>query len=229
MQHVVDFLKSLYNADRLLGLAQMLLSSPLGIGGLLGIIFAETGLLVGFFLPGDSLLFSVGVASGAAGVNVYVLAGLLMCAAIIGDNIGYFLGRQAGPRIFSRPKSRFFHPDHLKRTKAFYEKYGARAIVYARFIPIIRTCTPFVSGVAEMPYPRFFLFSLFGGTLWIGFMMTLGYRLGQVEIVRRNFEKAILGIIFISLLPMFIEGFKAWRGRSSAFVGQAVPPADLEP
>ncbi len=141
---------------------------------------------------------------------------MLMCAAIIGDNVGYFLGHHAGPRIFRRPESRFFHPDHLIRTKSFYEKYGARAIVYARFIPIIRTCTPFVSGVAEMPYPRFLLFSLFGGTLWIGFMMTLGYQLGQVPIVRRNFEKVVLGIIFISLLPMFKEVFKAWRGRARA-------------
>lgn len=214
MHAIVDFLKALYNAERLLELARILLSSPLGIAGLLGIVFAETGLLVGFFLPGDSLLFSVGFASGAAGVNLYLLAGLLMCAAIIGDNVGYFLGRQSGPRIFRRPKSRFFHPDHLKRTKKFYEKYGARAIVYARFIPIIRTCTPFISGVAEMPYPRFLFFSLFGGTLWIAFMMTIGYKLGQVPIVRRNFEKAILGVIFLSLLPMFIEGFKAWRRKS---------------
>src|SRR5580693_7928498 len=201
MHAIVDFLKALYNAERLLELARIPLSSPLGIAGLLGIIFAETGLLVGFFLPGDSLLFSVGFASGAAGVNLYLLAGLLMCAAIIGDNVGYFLGKHSGPRIFKRPKSRFFHPDHLKRTKRFYEKYGARAIVYARFIPIIRTCTPFVSGVAEMPYPRFLLFSLLGGTLWIGFMMTLGYQLGQVPMVRRNFEKVVLAIVFVSLLP----------------------------
>ncbi len=215
MHAVVDFLKALYNAERLLQLARALLSSPLGIAGLLGIIFAETGLLVGFFLPGDSLLFSVGFASGAAGVNLYLLAGLLMCAAIVGDNVGYFLGRQSGPRIFNRPKSRFFHPDHLKRTKTFYEKYGARAIVYARFIPIVRTCTPFISGVAEMPYTRYLFFSLFGGTLWIAFMMTIGYKLGRVPIVRRNFEKAILAVIFLSLLPMFLEVFKAWRRRSS--------------
>lgn len=216
MHAVLEFLKSLYNAERLLELARALLSSPLGIAGLFGIIFSETGLLVGFFLPGDSLLFSVGFASGAAGVNLYVLAGLLMCAAIMGDNVGYFLGKHAGPHIFSRPKSRFFHPDHLKSTKAFYEKYGARAIVYARFIPIIRTCTPFISGVAEMPWPRFLMFSLFGGTLWITFMTTIGYQLGQVAIVRRNFEKVVLGVVFVSLLPMFVEAFKAWRAKSSS-------------
>src|ERR1700722_20025418 len=116
MHDILDFLKALYNAERLLELARTLLRSPLGIAGLFGIIFAETGLLVGFFLPGDSLLFSVGFASGAAGVNLYLLAGLLMCAAIIGDNVGYFLGRHSGPRIFKRPKSSFFLPAHLLRT-----------------------------------------------------------------------------------------------------------------
>jgi membrane-associated protein len=216
MHAIADFLKSLYNAERLLELARTLLASPVGLAGLFAIVFAETGLLIGFFLPGDSLLFSVGVASGVAGVSVYMLAAMLMCAAIIGDNIGYFLGFHSGPRIFSRPKSRFFHPDHLQRTKDFYDKYGARAIVYARFIPIIRTCTPFISGVARMPYPRFLLFSLLGGTLWIGFMMTLGYQLGQVPLVRRHFEKVVLGIVFVSLLPMFSEVFKAWRARSAA-------------
>lgn len=216
MHVILDFLKSLYNAERLLELARLLLRSPLGIAGLTAILFSETGLLVGFFLPGDSLLFSVGVASGAAGVNLYVVAGLLMCAAIAGDNVGYLLGRHSGPRIFTRPESRFFHPDHIQRTKRFYDKYGARAIVYARFIPIIRTCIPFVSGVAEMPYPRFLFFSLIGGTFWIAFMMTIGYQLGQVSLVRRNFEKAILGVIFLSLLPMFLEAFKHWRTKSNA-------------
>lgn len=216
LRAIVDFLKGLYNAERLLELARMLLRSPLGIAGLFGILFAETGLLVGFFLPGDSLLFSVGVASGAAGVNLYLLAAVLMCAAIAGDNVGYWLGRHSGPRIFSRPQSRLFHPDHLQRTKSFYEKYGARAIVYARFIPIIRTCTPFISGVAEMPYLRFLFFSLFGGIFWIAFMITIGYQLGQVGIVRRNFEKAILCVIFLSLLPAVSEAYRHWRARSTA-------------
>ena len=215
MHTVVDFLKALYNAERLLELARLLLRSPLGIASLFGILFAETGLLVGFFLPGDSLLFSVGFASGAAGVNLYVVSAILMCAAIAGDNVGYWLGRHSGPRIFTRPQSRFFHPDHLQRTKKFYEKYGARAIMYARFIPIIRTCTPFVSGVAQMPYPRFLIFSLLGGVFWIAFMMTVGYQLGQVPMVRRNFEKAILGVIFLSLLPAFIEAYKHHRARKS--------------
>ncbi len=211
MHEILDFLKSLYNAERLLGMVRTLLSSPLGVLGLCAIVFAETGLLVGFFLPGDSLLFSIGVASGAAALNVYELGGVLMLAAILGDNIGYFLGRQAGPRIFRRPKSKFFHPDHLKRTEAFYEKYGPRAIVYARFIPIIRTCTPFIAGVARMNYGRFLFYSLFGGIFWIAFMTTLGYQLGQVEFIRRHFEKVVFTIILVSVVPVLLEARKVRR------------------
>jgi membrane-associated protein len=209
MHDFIEFLKSLYNAERLLNLVRTLLASPVGVAGLLGIVFAETGLLVGFFLPGDSLLFSVGMASGAASVNIYLLAGLLMCAAIIGDNVGYFLGRKAGPHIFSRPQSRFFHPDHLKRTQEFYDKYGARALVYARFVPIIRTCTPFIAGVARMRYSRFLFFSFFGGVFWIASVITVGYQLGQVAIVQRNFEKVIIAIVLLSVLPVLLEARKA--------------------
>jgi membrane-associated protein len=213
MQAFFDFLRSLYNAQRLLELVRTLLASPLGFAGLFGIVFAETGLLVGFFLPGDSLLFSVGVASGASGLNVVALGALLMCAAIIGDNTGYFLGRKAGPKIFNRPKSKFFNPEHLKRTQEFYEKYGARAVVYARFVPIVRTCTPFIAGVARMRYSRFLLFSICGGIFWITFMITLGYKLGQVQFVRSNFEKVVLTVIVLSLVPAFIE---AWKARTRA-------------
>jgi len=205
MHEFIEFLKSLYNAERLLELVRSLLGNPLGMAGLFAIVFAETGLLVGFFLPGDSLLFSVGVASGATSNNVYLLAGMLMCAAIIGDNVGYFLGYQAGPRIFNKPKSRLFHPDHLRRTRDFYDKYGARAIVYARFVPIVRTCTPFIAGVARMNYARFLTFSLFGGIFWIAFMTTLGYQLGRIALVQRNFEKVVLGIVALSLVPVVLE------------------------
>jgi membrane-associated protein len=214
MQPFIDFLKSCVDAQRLLQLVRSLLASPLGIAGLFGIVFAETGLLVGFFLPGDSLLFSIGVASGASGVNVFALGAMLMCAAIIGDNTGYFLGRKAGPRIFNRPKSKLFHPEHLKRTQEFYERYGARAVVYARFVPIVRTCTPFIAGVAGMRYSRFLLFSVFGGVFWIAFMTTLGYQLGQVPLVQRHFEKVVLGVIVLSLAPALLEARKA-RSRTA--------------
>jgi membrane-associated protein len=193
-------------------MVRTLLGSSAGVAGLVAIVFAETGLLIGCFLPGDSLLFTIGVASGAAGMNVYVLAGLLMVAVIAGDNLGYFLGRKTGPRIFSRPKSRLFRPEHLVQTREFYQKYGPRAIVYARFVPIVRSCIPFISGVAEMPYPKFLTFSIFGGILWIVFMTTLGYRLGQVEIVRHNFEKVVLGVILVSVMPIL---FELRRGRAA--------------
>jgi len=217
MQPFIDFLKSLYNAQRLLELVRTLLASPAGLAGLLGIVFAETGLLVGFFLPGDSLLFSIGVASGASGVNVFALGAMLMCAAIIGDNTGYFLGRKAGPKIFNRPKSKFFDPEHLKRTQEFYDRYGARAVVYARFVPIVRTCTPFIAGVARMRYSRFLLFSVFGGVFWIAFMTTLGYKLGQVPLVQRHFEKVVLGVVVLSLVPAVLEARKA-RARAAESV-----------
>jgi membrane-associated protein len=216
MHPIVDFLKSLYNAERLLELVRTLLSSPFGLAGLAGIIFAETGLLAGFFLPGDSLLFSVGVASGAAGINIWLVAAMLMAAAILGDNLGYYLGYQTGPRIFRRPKSRFFHPDQIQRTRLFYEKYGARAIMYARFIPIVRSCTPFIAGVARMPYLKFLTWSLLGGVIWIAAITTLGCQLGQVELVRKNFEKVVLGIILLSLSPVVWETLKARRRPKSA-------------
>lgn len=215
MHPIIDFVRSLYNAERLLELVRTLLSSSLGVAGLAGIIFAETGLLAGFFLPGDSLLFSVGVASGAAGLNIYFICGLLMLAAFLGDNLGYFLGYHAGPRVFSRPKSRFFHPDQIRRTHAFYEKYGARAIMYARFIPIVRSCTPFIAGVARMPYSRFLIFSFLGGTIWIVAVTTLGSQLGQVELVRKNFEKVLLAIIVLSLAPVVSELLKTRRASST--------------
>jgi membrane-associated protein len=211
MHELIDFLKSLYNAERLLELVRSLLGNPLGMAGLFAIVFAETGLLIGFFLPGDSLLFSVGVASGATSNNVYLLAAMLMCAAIVGDNVGYFLGYHAGPKIFSRPKSRFFHPDHLRQAKEFYDRHGGRAVVYARFIPIIRTCTPFIAGVARMRYARFLLFSLLGGTFWIAFMTTLGYQLGRIPAVQKNFEKVVIGVVLLSLVPVALEVFKKKR------------------
>ena len=213
MDSLLDFLKSLYNAERLLAMVRFLLGSAPGVAGLCAIVFAETGLLAGFFLPGDSLLFSIGVAVGAASGSPVTLGMLLMAAEIAGDNTGYLLGRKAGPRIFSRPESRFFHPDHLKKTAVFYDRYGARAIIYARFMPIIRTCTPFIAGVAKMRYSRFMRYSLLGGTIWIAFMITLGYKMGQIELVRANFEKVVLGIILLSLLPAVME---IWKARSGA-------------
>lgn len=206
-----DFLRSLTDPEKLIALLGTILTGWLGYAALCGIVFAETGLLVGFFLPGDSLLFTVGVVCGAGDLNLPLIMVLLMCAAITGDNVGYFLGRRAGPVIFSHPKSRFFHPDHLVKTRQFFERHGGKSIIYARFVPIIRTCTPFVAGVARMRYSRFLGFSVVGGAGWIVFITLAGFSLGQVTFIRQNFEKVVLLIIFLSLLPVFFELLKARR------------------
>ena len=206
-----DFLRSLTDPEKLIALLGTILTGWLGYGALCGIVFAETGLLVGFFLPGDSLLFTVGVVCGAGNLNLPLIIFLLMCSAIAGDNVGYYLGRRTGPMIFNRPKSRFFHPDHLVKTRRFFERHGGKSIIYARFIPIIRTCTPFIAGVARMRYTRFLGFSLVGGAGWIFFITMAGYSLGQVAIIRQNFEKVVLLIIFLSLLPVVLEVWKARR------------------
>jgi membrane-associated protein len=208
---LIDFLRSLTDPEKLIALLGTILTGWLGYAALCGIVFAETGLLVGFFLPGDSLLFTVGVVCGAGNLNLPLIIFVLMCSAISGDNVGYFLGRRAGPVIFSRPKLRFFHPDHLIKTRAFFERHGGKSIVYARFIPIIRTCTPFIAGVARMRYPRFLSFSLVGGAGWIVFITLAGYFLGQVGVIRQNFEKVILLIVFLSLAPIALEFVKSRR------------------
>ena len=180
-----------------------------GYALLFGIVFAETGLLAGFLLPGDSLLFTVGVVAGAGKLDIVTIIILLTIAAIVGDGVGYFLGRSAGPLVFSRPDSRWFKKEHLQRTREFYEKHGGKTIIYARFIPIIRTFAPFVAGVANMSYRRFLSFNVFGGIGWVVLLTMLGYYLGDFEIVRKNFEKVILGIIVVSVAPVVVEYFKS--------------------
>jgi membrane-associated protein len=218
IQAFIEFIRSLTDPEKLIALLGTILNGWLGYAALCAIVFAETGLLVGFFLPGDSLLFTVGVVCGAGNLNLPLIIVLLMCSAIIGDNVGYFLGYRAGPMIFNRPKSRFFHPDHLAKTRHFFERHGGKSIIYARFIPIIRTCTPFVAGVARMRYSRFLTFSLVGGAGWIVFITLAGYTLGQIPFIRQNFEKVVLLIIFLSLMPVVLEVIKARRRGASAGV-----------
>jgi len=176
---------------------------------LTGIVFAETGLLVGFVLPGDSLLFTIGVVAGAGQLNLAVIIILLTCACLLGDWSGYLLGRRTGPAIFSRPDSRFFKQEYLHRTQGFYEKHGGKTIIYAKFVPIVRTFAPFVAGVAKMRYSRFLSFDIFGAIGWVVSMTVLGYLLGEVGFVRRNFEKFVLLVIFVSLLPIITQVIKA--------------------
>ena len=209
---LLDFLRTLTTPERLIQLLSTAMSGWAGYAMLAGIVFAETGLLVGFVLPGDSLLFTIGVVAGAGELNLVVIMLLLVCASMLGDWSGYLLGRRAGPAIFNRPDSRFFKQEHLQRTKAFYEKHGGKTIIYAKFVPIIRTFAPFIAGVANMRYLRFLSFDIFGGVGWVFSMTILGYLLGEVAIVRRNFEKFVLLIIFVSLLPVMIHALRAKLG-----------------
>ena len=212
---VLEFLKSLTNPDGLMQLLSLVFSGWQGYALLFGIVFAETGLLAGFFLPGDSLLFTVGVVAGAGGLNIWAIIGVLIVAAVVGDGVGYLLGRKAGVSVYNRPDSRLFKREHLLRTQAFYEKHGGKTIIYARFVPIVRTFAPFIAGVAQMDYPRFLSFNVFGGIGWVISMTMAGYFLGEVELVRRHFEKVIIGIVFVSVLPIVFEYFRG-RERSES-------------
>jgi membrane-associated protein len=209
IHNLLDFLRTLTTPERLIQLLSTVMSGWLGYAMLTAIVFAETGLLVGFVLPGDSLLFTIGVVAGAGQLNLVVIMALLTCACLLGDWCGYLLGRRAGPAIFNRPDSRFFKQEHLQRTHAFYEKHGGKTIIYAKFVPIIRTFAPFVAGVARMNYPRFLSFDVFGALGWVVSMTILGYFLGEVTLVRRNFEKFVLLIIFVSVLPVLAHALRA--------------------
>ncbi|HTX35966.1 MAG TPA: VTT domain-containing protein [Bryobacteraceae bacterium] len=217
---LIDFLRSLTDPERLIHLLSTLLSGWLGYAALAGIVFSETGLLVGFFLPGDSLLFTVGVVSGAGQLNIVLVCALLMVAAICGDSTGYFLGRQTGPKIFSRPDSRLFKQEYVTRTRAFYDRYGGKTILFARFVPIVRTFAAFIAGVGQMPYLRFLPFSVCGGIGWVFMMTMLGYTVGNLPFVRHYFDKVVLVIIFLSLLPTFIEVARGLRERKAASAQQ---------
>jgi membrane-associated protein len=212
-ENLADLLRTILSAERLRGLLETTLSGWYAYAALFAIVFAETGLLVGFLLPGDSLLFVVGVLCGAGHLNLFWVNVLLMTAAIVGDGVGYALGRAAGPAIFDRPSNRWVKREHLLRTREFYEKHGGKTIIYARFIPIIRTFAPFVAGVAEMPYARFLSFNVFGGIGWVFGLTMLGYLLGEQPLVKRYFDKVLLGIIVLSVLPVVFEGLKGLRSR----------------
>jgi len=210
----LDFLRTLTTPERLIHLLSTVLSGWLGYAVLSAILFTETGLLVGFVLPGDSLLFTIGVVAGAGELNLAIIIALLICASQLGDWCGYLLGRRAGTAIFNRPDSRFFKQEHLRRTEAFYDKHGGKTIIYAKFVPIIRTFAPFVAGIGRMRYGRFLSFNIFGGIGWVTSMTTLGYLLGEVPFVRRHFEQFVLLIIFVSLLPLMLHAVRARTQRA---------------
>jgi len=184
-----------------------------GLGGLTYVIlflivFAETGLVVTPFLPGDSLLFAAGAVSRSTGLNFWVAYVSLLSAAIIGDTVNYWVGNKIGPRVFARKNSRVFKKEYLLKTEEFYEKYGGKTIILARFVPIVRTFAPFVAGVGTMKYTTFLMYNVVGAFIWVTSMMTLGYLFGSIPFVEKNFEYVVIGIVLFSLLPMLFEYLK---------------------
>jgi len=179
------------------------------------VIFAETGLVVTPFLPGDSFLFALGALTAVdnAYLSLPVLLVLLIAAALCGDMTNYSIGRYLGPRVFHQNSGRLLNRKYLERTHAFYEKHGGKTIIIARFAPIIRTFAPFVAGVGAMRFPRFISFSVVGAVVWVTTFLAAGHYFGNLPSVKSNFHLVILAIIFVSLLPMFIELYKAWRSR----------------
>jgi membrane-associated protein len=181
------------------------------------IVFAESGLLIGFFLPGDSLLFITGFLTSKPeglphiGQPLPLVLVVLFIAAVAGDQVGYIFGRSVGPSLFHRPKSRLFNPDHVVKAHAFFERHGPKTIVLARFVPIVRTFAPIVAGVADMKYRTFTVYNIVGAGLWAVGITTLGYYLGQVDIVRENVEAAAVIIVAVSLIPVFVELVKHRR------------------
>lgn len=179
---------------------------------LFAIVFAETGLVVTPFLPGDSLLFAVGTLAGGGLLNIWISYLTLLIAAILGDTVNYWIGHYIGPKVFNKENSKFFKKEYLEKTREFYEKYGGKTIIIARFLPIIRTFAPFVAGVGKMHYITFFFYNVFGGFIWVTSLVFAGFYLGGLSFVKANFEYAIFAIITLSLLPMLIEYIKYKHG-----------------
>ena len=209
MELLSGFLDLVLHLDRhLLALTQNYGAWIYGV--LFLIVFLETGVVVTPFLPGDSLLFVAGAIAAAGALNVHGLVILLIAAAIAGDSLNYSIGRYLGPRVFRFDDSRFFKRTYVDRTHAFFERHGGKALIIARFVPIIRTYAPFVAGIGVMPYRRFLLFNVVGAVLWVILLTYAGFFFGNLPLVKKNLTLVILGIIVLSILPGVIE---VWRAR----------------
>jgi membrane-associated protein len=181
---------------------------------LFGIIFAETGLVVAPFLPGDSLLFVIGALCGMGSLQLQVALPLLILAAFMGDNTNYWVGRLLGLRLLNHPNQRWIKHEHLEKTHAFYAKHGGKTVIFARFLPIIRTFAPFVAGIGTMNYRLYLMFSILGGVAWIGSLMLAGYFFGNIPVIKNNLTLMIVGIIFISFIPAILEYIKHRRQQA---------------
>jgi membrane-associated protein len=187
-----------------------------GVAMVCAVVFAETGLFVGFFLPGDSLLVTAGVFAAAGQIKLFWLLGLVTLCAIAGDQLGYFIGYKAGAALYEREDSRFFKKSYLMRAHDFYEKHGARTIILARFIPIVRTFCPPVTGAAKMSYPRYLAYDIFGGFLWVWSMVLLGYTLGRsVPNIDKRIHYIIAGVIVVSLIPAAISAWRTYNAQKA--------------
>jgi membrane-associated protein len=201
---LVDVLTGRYSLDALIQWG--------GYALLAAIVFAETGLLIGCFLPGDSLLITAGLLAAAGHLNIWWLNGLLIAAAIVGDSVGYAIGARLGPRIFTRQKSLLFNPKHVERTRRFYEKYGPKTIVIARFVPIIRTFAPVLAGVGTMQYRRFLFYNVAGGIGWVVSMSWAGFLLGRtVPNISRHIHILVIVVIVLSCVPIAVEIYRERR------------------
>ena len=179
------------------------------------IVFCETGLVVTPFLPGDSLLFAAGAVAALGGMNVHMAAALLLAAAVIGDAANFAIGKYFGEKLFAKPDSRVFKREYLDKTHAFYEKYGGKTIILARFVPIVRTFAPFVAGMGDMHYGRFIRYNVIGALMWVGLLTYAGYFFGELPAVKNNFGLVVIGIIVVSVLPMAVEIAKAKWGKKA--------------
>jgi membrane-associated protein len=180
------------------------------------LLFCETGLVVTPFLPGDSVIFALGALAAEGGLDVGILAAVLMSAAVLGNVVNYAVGRKLGPAVFKSEKSRLFNREYLERAHAFYEKYGALTIILARFMPIIRTFAPFVAGIGRMKYSRFFAFNLIGSVAWVSLFLSVGYFFGRLPFVQKNFSLVALGIIVVSFIPPIATAIKVKLGARKA-------------
>lgn len=205
LESVLEIWHSLTNPDGLIHLLTQVITGWWGYVLLASIVFAETGLLVGLFLPGDSLLFTVGVVCGAGQLDIVQICSLLVVASIAGDQSGYLLGHRTGPKIFSRKDSRFFKQHYVTQTREFYDKHGGKTLIYAKFVPIVRTFAPFMAGVGKMRYTKFVSYNIFGGIGWVVSMTLAGYYLGKIPLVRQHFEKMVIGIVVLSVAPMLLH------------------------
>lgn len=210
----MEFIKSLTDPEQLIHLLSTVLSGWYGYAFLFLVVFAESGLLVGFFLPGDSLLFTVGVVAGAGKLPILPMIVMLAAASILGDGSGFLLGGTVGYSLFKR-NSKIFRREYLDKTHEFYERHGGKTIIYAKFVPIIRTFAAFIAGVGKMNYSRFLTYNVFGAIGWVTIMITLGDLLGTVPIIRQNFEKVVLAIIFVSLIPAGLQVLKGLQKQNA--------------